>query len=237
MGQVLHGSARTTAAVRRAIQHSQESLRVLAKRHGINPKTVAKWKKRPSVQDERTGPKQPRSTVLTPEEEAIVVAFRRYTLFPLDDCLYAAPAHPPAPDPLKPAPVLSTCSPSLPQALSSGYAYLYLIQPLLGKSAEMSHTILAPQTRAPTLQALTYQEDLLPEMQEVLAALANLEVRIGIERECLDNWSGQETLKAYLLAELEQEYRAKREPFVVRLAELKQQIATLPLCGVNRVVH
>src|SRR5215210_7404007 len=30
MGQVLHGSARTTAAVRRAIQHSQESLRGLA---------------------------------------------------------------------------------------------------------------------------------------------------------------------------------------------------------------
>jgi transposase-like protein len=48
MGQVLHGSARTTAAVRRAIQHSQESLRSLAQRHGINPKTVAKWKKRPS---------------------------------------------------------------------------------------------------------------------------------------------------------------------------------------------
>src|SRR3954454_2085467 len=89
MGQVLHGSARTTAAVRRAIQHSQESLRVLAKRHGINPKTVAKWKKRPSVQDERTGPKDPRSTVLTLEEEAIVVAFRRHTLLPLDDCLSA----------------------------------------------------------------------------------------------------------------------------------------------------
>src|SRR5215212_1976710 len=89
MGQVLHGSARTTAAVRRAIQHSQASLRVLAKRHGINPKTVAKWKKRPSVQDERTGPKQPRSTVLSSEEEAIIVAFRRHTLLPLDDCLYA----------------------------------------------------------------------------------------------------------------------------------------------------
>jgi transposase InsO family protein len=92
MGQVLHGSARTTAAVRRAIQHSQESLRVLARRHGINPKTVAKWKRRPSVQDERTGPKQPRSTVLSIEEEAIIVAFRRHTLLPLDDCLYALQA-------------------------------------------------------------------------------------------------------------------------------------------------
>ena len=53
---------------------------------------MAKWKKRPSVQDERTGPKQPRSTVLSLEEEAIIVAFRRYTLLPLDDCLYALQA-------------------------------------------------------------------------------------------------------------------------------------------------
>jgi transposase-like protein len=92
MGQVLHGSARTTAAVRRAIQNSQESLRALAQRHGINPKTVAKWKKRSSVDDLRTGPKDPRSTVLSVEDEAVIVAFRRYTLLPLDDCLYALQA-------------------------------------------------------------------------------------------------------------------------------------------------
>jgi len=89
LGQVLHGSATTTEAVRRAIQRSQESLRTLAKRHGINPKTVAKWKKRSSVADLPTGPKQPASTVLSVEEEAIVIAFRRHTLLPLDDCLYA----------------------------------------------------------------------------------------------------------------------------------------------------
>ena len=57
MGQVLHGSATTTEAVRRAIQHSQESLRALAKRYGVNPKTVAKWKARSSVSDLPTGPK------------------------------------------------------------------------------------------------------------------------------------------------------------------------------------
>ena len=89
MGQVHHGSATTTAAVRRAIQHSQESLRQLAKRYGINPKTVAKWKKRPSTADRRTGPSKPKSTVLSIEDEAVVVAFRRHTLLPLDDCLYA----------------------------------------------------------------------------------------------------------------------------------------------------
>jgi len=89
MGQVLRGSATTTEAVRRAIQHSQASLRALAKRYGINQKTVAKWKKRSSVADLRTGPKEPRSTVLSAEEEAIIIAFRRHTLLPLDDCLYA----------------------------------------------------------------------------------------------------------------------------------------------------
>jgi transposase InsO family protein len=89
MGQVLHGSATTTEAIRRAIQHSQESLRALSKRYGINQKTVAKWRKRTSVADVSTGPKTPSSTVLTIEEEAVIVAFRRHTLLPLDDCLYA----------------------------------------------------------------------------------------------------------------------------------------------------
>ncbi len=35
------------------------------------------------------GPTEPRSTVLTPEQERMLVAFRRHTLLPLDDCLYA----------------------------------------------------------------------------------------------------------------------------------------------------
>ena len=89
MGQVLHGCARTTEAVRRAIQHSQASLRELARRHGVNPKTVAKWRARQDVSDRRTGPAEPRSTTLLAEQEAIIVAFRRHTLLPLDDCLYA----------------------------------------------------------------------------------------------------------------------------------------------------
>ncbi|MDD2546138.1 MAG: IS481 family transposase [Burkholderiaceae bacterium] len=89
MGQVLHRSATTTEAIRRAIQHSQESLRALSKRYCINQKTVAKWKKRTSVADLPTGPRQPCSTVLSVEDEAAIVAFRRHTLLPLDDCLYA----------------------------------------------------------------------------------------------------------------------------------------------------
>ena len=91
MGQVLYGSARTTQAIRRSIQRSQESLQTLTKRHGLNPKTVAKWRKRPTTTDAPMGPKSV-STVLTAEEEAVAVALRRHTLLPLDDCLYALQA-------------------------------------------------------------------------------------------------------------------------------------------------
>jgi len=77
--------------VRRAIQSSQESLIKLAERYDINPKTVFKWRKRSFVADAAMGPK-PRSTTLSAEEEAIVVTFRKHTLLPLDDCLYALQA-------------------------------------------------------------------------------------------------------------------------------------------------
>lgn len=86
MGQLLHGSARTTAVVRAAIQRSQDGLSTFARCHNINPKTIARWRKRTTLTDAPMGPK-PTSTVLTPEQEAIAVAFREQTLLPLDDCL------------------------------------------------------------------------------------------------------------------------------------------------------
>jgi hypothetical protein len=76
MGQVLHGSATTTEAVRRAIQHSQESIIALVEHYAINPKTVSKWKHRETISDRKTGPKEARSTVLTPEEEAVFALLR-----------------------------------------------------------------------------------------------------------------------------------------------------------------
>ncbi len=62
----------------------------LSRELGINPKTGARWRKRQTVEGRKTGLKEPRSIVLSEEEEeAMVLAFRRYTLLPLDDCLYA----------------------------------------------------------------------------------------------------------------------------------------------------
>jgi hypothetical protein len=75
--------------VRRASQDSQERIATLAARYHLNAKTVAKWKKRTPVHDAPMGPKTPRSTVLTLEEEALIVMFRKHTLLALDDCLYA----------------------------------------------------------------------------------------------------------------------------------------------------
>ena len=92
MGQVLHGSATTTHVIRAAIQRSKASIQALSQRYSINPKTVAKWRKRTTPEDRPMGPKVPRSTVLSAEEELLIVAFRRHTLLSLDDCLYALQA-------------------------------------------------------------------------------------------------------------------------------------------------
>lgn len=64
----------------------------MARRYGINPKTVAKWKKRTSTSDRKTGPTEPKSTVSSVGDEAVIVAFRRRTLLPLKDGLYALQA-------------------------------------------------------------------------------------------------------------------------------------------------
>jgi hypothetical protein len=62
---------------------------VVAKRNGVNPKTIANRRSRKSVAGLPTGPKKARSPVLSVEEEAVIVAFRKDTLLPLDGCLYA----------------------------------------------------------------------------------------------------------------------------------------------------
>lgn len=62
---------------------------MLSRELGINPKAVTKWQKRATVEDLKIGPKGLHSTTLTDAEEAMVVAFRRHRLLPLDDCLYA----------------------------------------------------------------------------------------------------------------------------------------------------
>lgn len=66
MGQIRHGSATTTHAARAAIHRSQASAAELSRSYGINAKTLLKWRKPTTAEG-------PRSTVLSEEEEAIIV--------------------------------------------------------------------------------------------------------------------------------------------------------------------
>jgi hypothetical protein len=58
----------------------------LPSRYGVNRKTIAKWKAREFTSDERMGPKNPCSSVLTLKDEAIILAYRWRTHLSLNDC-------------------------------------------------------------------------------------------------------------------------------------------------------
>ena len=89
MGRIQHANAKTTPRIRKEIQASNETIAVLAKRLSLNPKTVIKWKHSPTVEDKKSGPTIPKSTVLTEQEEKIICEFRRVTRFSLDDVFIA----------------------------------------------------------------------------------------------------------------------------------------------------
>lgn len=75
MGQVLHECATTAAVVRRAIQHSQKSLKDLVEQYAINPKTVAKWRSRTHALDAPMEPKEVRSN-MTAKRQALPTSSR-----------------------------------------------------------------------------------------------------------------------------------------------------------------
>jgi len=86
LGQVHHGSATAAAAARRAVQHSHEGLRALAKRYGINQKG--------EMEEADLGGRSADGTERTGLDGPLVrgggghLPFRRYKLLPLGDCLY-----------------------------------------------------------------------------------------------------------------------------------------------------
>ena len=87
MANMLHGSARTTPRIRAELQASKEKTSTLAQRYGLSRTTVTKWRSRTTTADAPMGPSKPKSTVLSPAEEAVIVEFRRRTLLPLDDVM------------------------------------------------------------------------------------------------------------------------------------------------------
>lgn len=84
MASHLHGSASTTPRIRAKLQLATGSHRSLAKRYGINPKTVAKWRARTSVL-EPMGPRYRSSQHLSQEQESLAIALRKQVHLSLDD--------------------------------------------------------------------------------------------------------------------------------------------------------
>src|SRR3954469_9425496 len=68
-----------------------------------------------------------------------------------------------------------------------------------------------------------YPDDLLPKIQQILAIMADLELRYETDRYHLENWSGPRAIKAHVLANLEQSYKANRERYEVCLEELRSR--------------
>ena len=74
MGQIRHGCAPTTQAIKATIQRSQAMNAAPSREDGINVKTVAKWRKRETLDNRKTGLMELGLTVLNPAEETMVVA-------------------------------------------------------------------------------------------------------------------------------------------------------------------
>jgi hypothetical protein len=50
-------------------------------------------------------------------------------------------------------------------------------------------------------------DTLLPQLQQMLAALADVEVRYETDRESLQAWAGPEAIKERFIAQLEERYQ------------------------------
>lgn len=108
MAQVLHQRAKTTHAIRKDIQRSSASVVELSRRYNLNPKTVRKWRRRSSVEDERMGLGQPSSTSLSDLEEVAAITFRHTAWLALGDCFFALQRFDPSSDAIEPASLLCT---------------------------------------------------------------------------------------------------------------------------------
>jgi hypothetical protein len=73
--------------VRWLIRVSEESNVALARRYGLNPKTIAKWKKRTWVHDLKRGPRRGAMSSLAAADEYLACSLRAYARLPLSCCL------------------------------------------------------------------------------------------------------------------------------------------------------
>ena len=85
----------------------------------------------------------------------------------------------------------------------------------------MPRTSVVRQAPASAMQCPWYPADLLPQLQNTLAALADIELRYQSDQEQLQGWAGPEAIKTRFAAQLAERYQRDRTPYVQKLTELQ----------------
>jgi hypothetical protein len=94
----------------------------------------------------------------------------------------------------------------------------------------MQRNIPLQPVASPTMRMFCSPDDLLGEIQDTLAALADLECRHQIEQERLKQGSEPASDGERLCAERESFHQEEREPYLHRLNELQRQLLALTSC-------
>ena len=82
-----------------------------------------------------------------------------------------------------------------------------------------------------------YPDDLLPEIQSMLKALADVEVRYERERDRLNRSPEPAAVKKRLLARLRDRRRQEREPYIERLSILQRRMRAISDLGFSCALH
>ena len=101
----------------------------------------------------------------------------------------------------------------------------------------MLHAFVPPEPLLHTPLAPVYPEQLLPELQSMLKALADVEVRYEMDRKRLRRSAEPQEAKERLLRDLAERRRREREPYVKRLTQLQQKVRAVSDLGFAFAVH
>jgi hypothetical protein len=102
------------------------------------------------------------------------------------------------------------------------------------KRDEQAHKM---PTRLDRAEGPFYPDDLLPRLQQTLAALADVQIRFEIERDFLEDWSGSAEVKDCLVAELNRCHTANRGRLVSCLAQLQREARSSEPAPPKRTDH
>ncbi len=83
----------------------------------------------------------------------------------------------------------------------------------------------------------TERSDLPPEIEQILARLAEIDARYETDRESLALWSGPAAIRKRLMARLGERHDHDRQPLVQRLADLQREVTVSMMFGPPGRVH